>query len=121
MLLLSSCLQPQGIKLIQNNTSTYDIVIPQGADTLLHTAAKEIQHYLTKISTAFIPIHDETSKNKQHIYIGTKWLNDQRKEQVSKLSDDGFLLYTQNIRSKLQLKPVLCLRFWDSHYACIVH
>lgn len=80
------------IRLFGNGHSPYDILLPATASPSEQTAAKELQCTLKNISGITLPIHQETSKNKYHIFIGFhKKLADKASVLQPDRKDEGYV------------------------------
>ena len=109
------------LKLIQNGSSEYEIIIPQNADSVELKSSDELQKYLQEISGVSLAIRDEDkiSSNKR-IFIGNtiegKLLNAGADEIIIKARDnDLFILGGDSkshfMRSILSLKTTLDASF----------
>lgn len=61
MLLLSGC-QDKYLQIVTNQSTDYNIVIPQSADSLVELAASEIQHYLKAVSGTYLEIEKSAAR-----------------------------------------------------------
>lgn len=70
---LFACTQ-DNITIVKNGQTSYEIVIPENADTTVTKAAGEFQNYIEKISGVQIPVTSETKTDaqKNRIFIGGK-------------------------------------------------
>jgi hypothetical protein len=61
-----------GLSLIRDGKSDYVVVVPDGATPVEHTAARELQHYLTEVSGATLPIvaEPEVKEGTPRVLIG---------------------------------------------------
>lgn len=70
---LFACTQ-NNITIVKNNQTSYEIVIPENADTMVVKAANQFQYYIEKISGEQIPVTSETKADaaKNKVFIGGK-------------------------------------------------
>lgn len=67
----------KALVLVNNNSSSYDIVLSEEADSLEELAANEFQKYLERIAGVTIPITQiQESEALHHIFIGTGTIED---------------------------------------------
>jgi hypothetical protein len=69
---LFACTQ-NNITIVKNNQTSYEIVIPENADTTVVKAANQFRYYIEKISGVQIPVTSETKSDatkKQGFYWG---------------------------------------------------
>lgn len=68
---LFACGPKNQLTIVKNGNTDYEIVLPENADNLVKKAAKELQTYLKKITSADLPIvfHFATDPNKKKIIL----------------------------------------------------
>ena len=69
-----SCDNKNQLTIIENNTTKYEIVLPNNSDKIVEKAASELQFYFEKISSVKIPIvkQNNLGPNKKNIFVGIK-------------------------------------------------
>ncbi|WP_301005369.1 DUF4838 domain-containing protein [Lunatimonas sp.] len=86
----------QGISLVQNGQSDYQIVLPHEPDTQEIHAAKVLQDYLFRISGALLPLtHDNLPSTEKEILIGRTNRPETKSIDFKALKDEGLLIRTE--------------------------
>ena len=85
------------VRLVIEGISDYQIVIPKQADPKERQAAQQLQHYLSEMSTATIPVVDESKFRHTHaIYIGQTNYAKAQKIDFDQLQEGGYVY--KNVR-----------------------
>lgn len=87
----------EAMYIVENGESGFDIVIPDGADECIQTAADELQTYVEKISGAQLDIVGESEYNeaeKAVILGNTELAKSISSADFSSIAADGFLIFS---------------------------
>lgn len=81
------------LTLAEDGVSDYRIIIPQGADTMVRTAAEQLQSYFFQITGAKPVVAEDTSRVWHHeILLGD---TNRRRVDVSALGTEGFTIFVE--------------------------
>ncbi len=95
-----SAYQPPAVEtpvyIVENGESDYSIVIPDGADDCIDTAAAEMQTYIEKASGTKLDIIEESDfTGEKGIFIGeTQLKNSISSVDTASLDEDGFVIFS---------------------------